>query len=426
MQRVWKTYVKGAEEFIPGGSLSSLSLDGDDSASGYIPSIAFTPADSCQDLESEEEDNTQLEERTDTGSDGSPTRQSVPESHCPPSSSLLGVDSETESVVSDYSEMADPVKEHLANVHIVRCPDLDPTSLTQFVIREKVLRGMGEGEEEFVRRIRKTNCLSLAQEFAELKRQNENALPFNLHESRYRERKERESETDANEVISMDSCDAFNVSTSRDDSGWQNEIRDQPEAYTDNGNSFGVESKCSEERTALVDASGLIAFKLSGVVYFDEGCGCPGVEEVNSENEVLTPDATGKLMQPFLAENVPDGLPDQPSILHHGGSNIIDFSSFNVDEPEMISDRRDCSSTFDDGLRKLKMVEDLDDCTIENVFPQWDWKRLEKELMLANEAEHGKNLLVRCFKILTRSSEMDEIMCLVVPHLNKHRKPVKV
>lgn len=388
IQRVWKTYIKGGVELTPSGSLSSLSSDGD-STSGYIPSVSFTPVDNDLDLESE--DGTPSENGMNIRSSGS---QNIPEleNFCFPASSHLGVDSETESVVSDYSEMADPVKEHLANVQIIRCPDLDPTSPTQFMVREKVLRGLGEGEEEFVRRLRKTNFLSLAQEFADVKRQNENALPFNLHEERYRERKGSESGMEEIEGISVDSH-------SRDepeggyDSGWQDET-------LDNGNCVGAETKNSYEFPTLVEAETLLALKPSKVTDFDEVC-CPRAEETHAENAVLTSDGTGKSTQSFLPENVPNIVPDQPLILLHGRSNSVDLSSFYIGERETISDRRDFSSTVD-GLQKLKMMEDLDDCAIEKVFPHWDWKGLEDELVRTNEEGHERSLQVRCLEIYAR------------------------
>ena len=95
------------------------------------------------------------------------------------------IEAEPESVASDYSEMADFVKEHLANVHIIRKDDL-ATGNTQlpadrFTIEQKVPRFPGETDDEYNKRLRKLNYLSLAQEFAELKKVDADALPFDLH-----------------------------------------------------------------------------------------------------------------------------------------------------------------------------------------------------------------------------------------------------
>jgi len=98
-----------------------------------------------------------------------------------------GIDSDPESIVSDYSEMADPIKEHLANVQIIQKEDLDlgNTFIDNFLVQPKLFRGSEEDEEEFNKRLRKTNYLSLAQEFAELKKVNASALPFGLHKEKY-------------------------------------------------------------------------------------------------------------------------------------------------------------------------------------------------------------------------------------------------
>lgn len=69
---------------------------------------------------------------------------------------------------SDYSEMAEPVKAHLASVNI-----LDGT----------VPREPDETDAEYRHRLNKINVLSLAAEFAELKKQDADALPFDLHKA---------------------------------------------------------------------------------------------------------------------------------------------------------------------------------------------------------------------------------------------------
>jgi len=98
-------------------------------------------------------------------------------------------DSDHESVVSDYSEMADPVKEHLANIHILQEAELRFGSVLglpaqqPYAIRPwlAVQRRPDEDETEFLQRQKKVNFLSLAQEFAAVKRTHPDALPFNLH-----------------------------------------------------------------------------------------------------------------------------------------------------------------------------------------------------------------------------------------------------
>ena len=106
----------------------------------------------------------------------------------------LGVQTESDhdSVVSDYSEMADPVKEHLASIHLLQEAELQFGSVLGLPAQQlhlirpwlAVQRRPGEDEVEFLRRQRKINFLSLAQEFAAVKTVNPDALPFNLHKPR--------------------------------------------------------------------------------------------------------------------------------------------------------------------------------------------------------------------------------------------------
>lgn len=95
------------------------------------------------------------------------------------------VDTDPESVVSDYSEMADAIKEHLANVQIIRQEDLDSGNAlpNEFLVQRKIPRLPEETEAEYAKRLRKLNFLSLAQEFAELKKVDSEALPFGAHKA---------------------------------------------------------------------------------------------------------------------------------------------------------------------------------------------------------------------------------------------------
>ena len=52
-----------------------------------------------------------------------------------------------------------------------------------FVVQQKIQREVDETDEEFQKRLKKINFLSLAQEFAELKKVDADALPFDLHKS---------------------------------------------------------------------------------------------------------------------------------------------------------------------------------------------------------------------------------------------------
>ncbi|VDI41779.1 Hypothetical predicted protein [Mytilus galloprovincialis] len=91
----------------------------------------------------------------------------------------LKSDTDTDSVSSDYSvEISAPLRE-FSDVHIYEKNELTDSSVST----DKLERGVRETEEDFSRRVRKTNLLSIAQEFAELKKVNADALPFDLHKS---------------------------------------------------------------------------------------------------------------------------------------------------------------------------------------------------------------------------------------------------
>jgi len=101
-------------------------------------------------------------------------------------------DSDRESMDSDYSEMADPVKEHLASIHILQEAELRFGSMLglpaqqPYMLRSwlTVERRPFEDDMQFLHRQKKINFLSLAQEFAAIKQANPDALPFNLHRQR--------------------------------------------------------------------------------------------------------------------------------------------------------------------------------------------------------------------------------------------------
>ena len=99
---------------------------------------------------------------------------------------LKPAEPDTESIVSDISEIAEPLREHfVANVKIIHQEDLDAgnTMYPSSGDEPEIERNSNESEEDYQKRVKKINFLSLAQEFAELKKQNSSALPLNLHSS---------------------------------------------------------------------------------------------------------------------------------------------------------------------------------------------------------------------------------------------------
>ncbi|KAK7483179.1 hypothetical protein BaRGS_00025583, partial [Batillaria attramentaria] len=96
--------------------------------------------------------------------------------------------SESESVVSDYSELgAGPLKELEREIELV---DREALQKDSFPLPDlphcsggavSLERQPGETEGDYSRRLRKLNFLSLAQEFAELKKVNADACPIDFH-----------------------------------------------------------------------------------------------------------------------------------------------------------------------------------------------------------------------------------------------------
>ncbi|XP_060063914.1 uncharacterized protein LOC132544346 isoform X2 [Ylistrum balloti] len=91
---------------------------------------------------------------------------------------------DSDSLSSDYSEFSAPLKDLAdSEVTIVERQQLAEGNIPQSSrnTSSKVVRKPFESDEEFSRRIRKLNFLSIAQEFAELKKVNCDILPFDLH-----------------------------------------------------------------------------------------------------------------------------------------------------------------------------------------------------------------------------------------------------
>ncbi|XP_070173018.1 serine-rich adhesin for platelets-like [Littorina saxatilis] len=168
----------------------------------------------------------------------------------PPAVTRNLADSECESVVSDYSELGGPLKDLESDLELVDREELRnytspflPDSLVQSypssnssaffspsrsspshpssssLLTRSVCdatsyqRRTGECEGEYQRRIRKLNFLSLAQEFAELKRVNADANPLDFHLSQSGLAKpntssdKRGSLSEADQCLELDSTD---------------------------------------------------------------------------------------------------------------------------------------------------------------------------------------------------------------------------
>jgi len=109
-------------------------------------------------------------------------------------------DSDHESVVSDYSEMADPVKEHLASIHLLQEAEVRFGSILGIRPWLTLQQRPDEDEIDFLKRQRKVNFLSLAQEFAAVKMLNPDALPFDVHKQRNEAGSKEDRVEDSNEI----------------------------------------------------------------------------------------------------------------------------------------------------------------------------------------------------------------------------------
>ncbi|XP_050395068.1 uncharacterized protein LOC126812891 isoform X1 [Patella vulgata] len=97
------------------------------------------------------------------------------------------LDAESESISSDYSEVNGALQDIVdCELDIINKEDLHNTSLdiTAITTPNKsnfMQRLPGETDENFSKRIKKINYLNLAQEFAELKKKNADASPYEIH-----------------------------------------------------------------------------------------------------------------------------------------------------------------------------------------------------------------------------------------------------
>ena len=130
------------------------------------------------------EENTQLH-----GShDSTPEDDRVYSGYNSPSHKLLAKvkhDSDVDcvSIASDYSEVSVPLRELTeSEVEIVQKTDLTNKSfIPACSTAANIQRNPEETDEDFRKRVRKINLLSIAQEFADLKKVNAKALPLGLH-----------------------------------------------------------------------------------------------------------------------------------------------------------------------------------------------------------------------------------------------------
>lgn len=170
-------------------------------------------------------------------------------------------DVDCESLHSDYSELGGPLKELESEVDYVGREDLKNKDFSQ--LGASSLSGVqndpsyaherlaGETDDDYCKRQRKLNFLSLAQEFAELKKINADACPIDFHLSQgyanlstltstYNSMDKRNSLSEADQSVdSADLADTMNSNTQGSDKGGVNSnfLRKKDTQFCAGGNS---------------------------------------------------------------------------------------------------------------------------------------------------------------------------------------------
>lgn len=91
------------------------------------------------------------------------------------------IEVDSDSAISDYSDAIE------TSTDIDLIVKQDQHLNNNFSSQISLQKNRDEDEADFRKRVRKINLLSLAQEFAALKKMNSDALPFDLHQDKYKE-----------------------------------------------------------------------------------------------------------------------------------------------------------------------------------------------------------------------------------------------
>ncbi len=323
-----------------------------------------------------------------------------------------GIEPEPDSVASDYSEMADSIKEHLANVQIIQKEDLEAGNTMfpdQFTVGQKITQGPDETDEEFAKRLRKINYLSLAQEFAALKKVDADALPFGLQKGSHdlydvtSPMSETSSETgseryltDSADVTPMESLKEFvPKSSSGEDSGKgesgesELELHTPKEAWKDPLNSKQTRTAINATNQSIANNKPQQITKASTI--------CTDRIDNQRQNKTLSYGDQSKGQSPkrqtvsHLSDNRSVNERTSTGAKYSGSGSSKTLSHDDVDsESSVISP----ASTRIGADRKKSFPDDklgdFDVFNIETTLPQVDWETLEKQLKKAAEEEQMK------------------------------------
>ena len=342
-----------------------------------------------------------------------------------------GIEPEPDSVASDYSEMADPIKEHLANVQIIQKEDLETGNTMfpdQFSVGQKITQGPDESDEEFTRRLRKINYLSLAQEFAALKKVDADALPFGLQKGAHKLQdivspmSETSSET-GSERYMTDSADVTPMETVKEfvpkfspggdnthppgDSGPRKEAWNESLNPTTNQKSKSATNKMTSQNKTNATSSKIDNQKQNKTVSSPDHRGQSpqrrtGLSKHDTKAAQKSNDTDINARLKDINQKTSKSIKsDKHKDLESGSqTDDVDLESTVISSAKLPTERK--KSGMEEKLG------DFDVYNIETTLPQVDWETLEKQLKKAAEEEQQK-AVVRFFKyhlrdIVKRSS----------------------
>lgn len=325
------------------------------------------------------------------------------------------IEPDPDSVASDYSEMAGPIKEHLANVQIIQREDLQTGNTmfaNQFTVQQKISRGVDETEEEFTKRLRKINYLSLAQEFAELKKIDSTASPFDLRKGQElydgSPVSDLSSETDS-EKHSVDSALTTPMETQKDfvvpansnlimQSGDQSDLRRKLQEVDILAGTNPVAPSGEDAKNQQQDGvDGVNSSKLT-----KDGIPHPPPPTVPTADGSLSVSASparrtaspARKNQPAsAAASVATADSAIPSSSLAKNAPLCRSMSEGTKSANVLEKGSQDSTIPETGKNKSESADDLHDFDVYNIettLPQMDWAMLEHQLQMAAEEEKEK------------------------------------
>ena len=338
----------------------------------------------------------------------SPDRSSATSSSQPSTrhnKATIVIDTDPESIVSDYSEMGEQVREHLANVQIIRKEDLAVanTMPNEVLLQQKIARLPNETDIEFAKRLRKLNFLSLAQEFAQLKKVDSAALPFDAHKSH--ELISPQSDTASSSFASdseREKSDSNVTTPSENSSG--------DKAFPgDRGGGGGGDAACNNMNAQLPDNAKLLGNANETQTYSN----IESVRAPASNYDVTDDDSTSKETSISESADVINGGRQQPSPKHtdsikaqgelHQFQHVTAAATGLSHNINPFSDSHHSASALpahndatvapvqapapDTSHESSEHLQDFDVFNIESTMPEMDWVKIEEELRKASREE---------------------------------------